>query len=211
MTTALDVQPLTVRAVLFGGEAEHGVGALVDTLHERNAAAGLLPGVRGLSDAADRAVITALATAVEGFLGLDLVSLIGAGWSKHAALGAAARRTRRHPGSEEIVALATHTVTSAHHPQVDVLVDGVRAATVDVDLTLVFRITGLVAVVRDGRLTAVRAGDCAVEATLAVRQIVVAARHGRVDLPATLRLRAPVELLPPAPGTADAAGHPGRS
>ncbi|MFE3581087.1 hypothetical protein [Streptomyces vinaceus] len=175
MTTVPVADPLTVRDLLLGPEAQ-APEALADSLRAHGAVTGLLPGVRGLTGAADRAVGHELAAVVNGFLDLDLVSLVASGWSKYRALKEAARRTRRSPGSEEVVALATHSVTSAHHPSVDLLVDGARAATVGVNLTVLFRITGLVAVVRDGRL--------------------VAAREGRLDLPAALRLREPIELLP---------------
>ncbi|MGW7101892.1 hypothetical protein [Streptomyces sp. NPDC054883] len=198
MTTAPAVEPLTVRALLLGPEAQ-APDVLADTLHDHGAATGLLPGGRGLTPAAERAVDRELATVVNGFLDLDLVSLVASGWCRYRALTEAARRTRRYPGSEEVVALATHSITSAHHPSVDLLVDGAPAATVGVGLTVVFRISGLVAVVRDGLLVAVRSGQCAVEAKLAVRDIVVASRQGRLDLPATLRLRDPINLLPPPP------------
>ncbi|MCX5610697.1 hypothetical protein OHB39_24465 [Streptomyces sp. NBC_00047] len=198
MTTAPVAEPLTVRSFLLGTEEDQAAPGLTEALHDQHAGTGLLPGLRGLTNAADRAVEAELASVIGGFLDLDLVSLVAGGWSKHTALKAAARRTRQYPGSEEIVALATHAITSTHHPSVDVLVDGAPAATVDVGLTVLFRISGLVGVVRDARLVTVRAAECEVEAKLAVRQIVVASRQGRLDLPAELRLRSPVELLPPA-------------
>ncbi|MEU9234377.1 hypothetical protein [Streptomyces subrutilus] len=197
MTTAPVATPLTVGSFLLGADRDRAAAGLAAALHDQRTGAGLLTGPRGLTDAADRAVEAQLGSLIAGFLDLDLVALVAGGWAKHTALRDAARRTRQYPGSEEVVALATHAITSAHHPAVDVLVDGAPVATVDVGLTVVFRITALVAAVRDARLIAVRAGDCAVEAKLSVRQIVVASREGRLDLPAELRLRSPVELLPP--------------
>ncbi|MFE2474997.1 hypothetical protein [Streptomyces sp. NPDC059389] len=198
MTTAPVVDPLTVRDLLLGPEGQ-APEALAESLRASGAVTGLLPGAHGLTSAADRAVGHELATVVDGFLDLDLVSLVASGWSKYKALQEAARRTRRSPGSEEVVALATHTVTSTHHPSVDLLVDGAPAATVPVDLTVLFRVSGLVGVVRDGRLVAARSGQCGVEARLAVRDVVVASREGRLDIPAALRLRAPIDLLPHRP------------
>ncbi|MET9881675.1 hypothetical protein ABZZ20_00685 [Streptomyces sp. NPDC006430] len=196
MTTAPVVEPLTVRAFLLGREEGRSTHELAEFLHENEAASGILPGVRGLTSTAGRAVETELASVIDGFLDLDLISLAAGGWSKHAALKAAARRTRRTLGSEEVVALATHSITSTHRPYVDVLVDGARAATVDVELTVVFRISGLVAVVRDGQLIALRGAACTVEARLSVRQRVLLSRQGRLDLPATLHLHSPIDLLP---------------
>ncbi|UQX04521.1 hypothetical protein [Streptomyces sp. RerS4] len=210
MTTVPVIEPLTVRTLLLGPE-EQAPEVLADSLQAQGAVTGLLPGVRGLTSAADRAVGRELATVVNGFLDLDLVSLVTSGWSKYRALKEAARRTLRYPGSEEVVALANHTITSAHRPSVDLLVDGVQYATVPVHLTVLFRISGLVGVVRDGLLVAVRSGQCAVEAKLAVRDTVVASRDRRLDLPATLRLREPIALLrqqPPAPPPAPPATPP---
>ncbi|MFJ3202993.1 hypothetical protein [Streptomyces sp. NPDC086989] len=198
MTTAPVAEPLTVRDLLLG-PGERAAEALADALQAHDAVTGLLPGVHGLTSAADRAVGRELATVVNGFLDLDLVSLVASGWTKYKALKEAARRTRGSPGSEEVVALATHTISSAHHPSVDLLVDGARAATVDVHLTVLFRISALVGVVRDGLLVAAHSGHCTVEAGLAVRDAVVASREGRLDLPAMLRLREPIDLLPLGP------------
>ncbi|MBD0741416.1 hypothetical protein [Streptomyces sp. CBMA152] len=196
MTTAPVVEPLTVRALLLGPE-EEAAEVLAEALHDHRAAAGVLPGGHGLTSPASRAVEGELATVLNGFLDLDLVSLLAMGWNRYQALREAARRTRRYPASEEVVALATHRITSRHHPSVDLLVDGAPAATVGVDLIVVFKISGLIAVVRDGLLVAVRSGQCAVEVKLAVRDIEVASRKGQLDLPATLRLREPIDLLPP--------------
>ncbi|RSS80686.1 hypothetical protein [Streptomyces sp. WAC06614] len=199
MTRAPAAAPLTVRSFLLGRDDRGADEALSRALHDQHAGAGLLPGPRALTSAADRAVEVELASVIGGLLELDLVSLLAAGWVKHRALRDAALRTRRYPGSEELVALTTHSITSTHHPVVDVLVDGVPAATVEVGLTVVFEITGFVAVVRDARLVAVRAGECTAEAKLAVREIPVASRQGRLNLPAELPLRSPVELLAHSP------------
>ncbi|MFK0046199.1 hypothetical protein ACIQU4_19255 [Streptomyces sp. NPDC090741] len=207
MTTAPVVEPLTVRDLLLGPQGQNPE-ALADSLQAHGAVTGLLPGGHGLTTAADRAVGRELAGVINGFLDLDLVSLVASGWSKYKVLKEAALRTRRSPGSEEVVALATHTISSAHHPSVDLLVDGAQAATVAVNLTVLFRISGLVGVVRDGLLVAARSGQCAVEAKLAVRDIVVASREGRLDLPARLRLRKPIDLLPHRPPDPPAAPPP---
>ncbi len=191
------LEPPTVRAFLLGPDPEHSAEVLAESLHEHETTAGLLPPVRGLTSAVDRAVEAELAGAVDGFLELDLFALLAHGWAKHSELRAAAHRTRGSRGSEEIVPLATHTVTSAHHPSVDVLVDGAPVTTVAVDLTVVFRIRALVAVVQDARLTALHSGECGVEAKLAVRGVDVATRQGRLNLPLGRRLRSPIELLPP--------------
>ncbi|AOR34648.1 hypothetical protein BFF78_29565 [Streptomyces fodineus] len=205
MTTTPVAEPLTVRAFLLGREDSDAGDALVGPLHGGGTARALLDGVRPLTAAADQAVERELAGVVDSFLGQDLFDVAAGGWRKHAALTAAARRTRETPGSEEVLALASHEVTSSHRPYVDVFLDGVKIGTLDVELTLVFRIAGLVAVVRDAHLVAVRSGDCVLEGRLGVQQITLAEREGKLDLPGVWHLHAPIPLLrdrpapPPTP------------
>jgi len=60
-----------------------------------------------------------------------------AGWRRHAALTAAADRTRVNPGSWEVVDLATHRITSVHRPYVELLLNDVHVATVRFELRVV--------------------------------------------------------------------------
>ncbi len=214
MTTIPALEPLTVRTFLLGTEGQGSADTLVDPVRSHGVARTLLSGVRGLSPAADQAVEHELATVIDSFLGLDLLDLAAGGWRKHAELTAAARRTRSVPGSEEVVALATHCITSSHRPFVDVLVDGARIGTLDVELTLLYQVAGLVGVVQDACLTHVRSGECTIDGTLAVQRTVLAERQGRLDLPGTLRLRAPIPLLrpepPPPPPPSPPSPHPAR-
>ncbi|MFD5327091.1 hypothetical protein [Streptomyces sp. NPDC127092] len=190
--------PTSVRSFLLdAGEGLEG------PLRAHGTAGPLLAPVRGRTPAADRAVEHELATVVDDFLGLDVLDLVAGGWRGHAGLRSAARRTRDLPGSEEVVALARHKITSTHRPYVDLYVDGAKLGTLEVELNLVLWISGLVCVVRDACLTAVRAGDCAVDVSLAVQSTPIAERRGsRLDLPGAFALRRPVPLLrdePPGP------------
>ncbi|MFD7320158.1 hypothetical protein ACFV9D_03565 [Streptomyces sp. NPDC059875] len=199
--------PTTVRAFLLGEGEE-----LDAPLRAHDTAGPVLAPVRGRTPAADRAVEHELATVVEDFLALDVLDLAAAGWRGHSALQSAARRTRDLPGSEEVVALATHRVTSTHRPYVDVYVDGAKIGTLDVELTAVFWISGLVCVVRDACLTGVRSGNCAVDASLGVQGSVIAQRRGgRLDLPGAFALRGPVPLLRNEPRPQEAPTAPGIS
>ncbi|MFI8826603.1 hypothetical protein [Streptomyces sp. NPDC053431] len=210
MTTTTTIPPLTapttVRSFLLGpGEGLDG------PLRARGTAGPLLAPVRGrTTPAADRAVEHELATVVDDFLGLDVIDLAAGGWRGHSALKAAARRTRDLPGSEEVVALARHRITSTHRPTVDLYVDGAKLGTVAVELNLVLWVSGLVCVVRDACLTGVRSGDCAVDVSLAVQGATVAERKGgRLDLPGALAPRGPVPLLRDEPRPQETPTVPG--
>lgn len=196
MTTA-PPQPTCVRDLLFGDDGETAAQALADAARDHEVAAMLTRGAGTLTDSAGHVVEREVAAVVDGFLSLDLLDLAVAGWSKHRSLVDAARRTRAAPGTEEVVALATHKVTSTHRPSVDLTLDGARVGTVDLRLTVAFDIRGMVAVVRDAKLMSLQCGTCTTTGTLAMDEAVVASRRCTVDLPGRLRLRSGMPLLPP--------------
>lgn len=202
MTTTAPAEPFTVRAFLLGPECPDTADALAGPLHGGGAVRGLLHGTRPLTPAADQAVEHELAGSIDSFLSLDVFDVAAGGWRRHAALTDAAHRTRATPGSEEVVALASHEITSNHRPYIDVFLDGVKVGALDVWLDLLFRINGFVTVVRDAHIVAVRSGQCVLEARLTVQQILLAERQGRLDLPCIWHLHTPLPLLrdqPPPP------------
>ncbi|OEJ21662.1 hypothetical protein AS594_39815 [Streptomyces agglomeratus] len=195
MTVTSPTEHMTVRALLFGEEGGSATDALAGHLHERDVAETLSHGARGMAGSAGRAVEREVATVVDGFLAMDLIDLLGAGWRKHSALTAAARRTRDTPDSEELVALVSHHITSTHRPCVDLIIDGVNVGTINLAITVDFDLNGVIAIVRDARLAALRSGECTATGTLAIEENTVASRNRRLDLPGMIRLRSGIPLL----------------
>lgn len=103
MTTTSIPAPLTVRSLLFD-EAADGADLLARAIDEDTMAAALPQ----LSRAGRSAAGAELTDMAKGLLELDLGGLALAGWRKHRDLVAAATRTSEHPGSTELVELATH-------------------------------------------------------------------------------------------------------
>jgi len=103
--------------------------------------------------------------------------LIGA-WRTHNAIKAAAEADS--PAVQH-VALASHQVTSAHHPYVEFLVNEERKAVANFVLQLNFAVDSLVASVQSGRLVAIEVARCAVSGTLHFEQIKVAEAQRTLD------------------------------
>jgi hypothetical protein len=195
---------LTLRQVLYeaGGEEdlrraadETGAdGAMDRQLHE------LPPGLRAA--ARDQAI-----TILAGILEMPLVDVLVAGWRRWETLAAAARRTLEAPGETEIVELADHEITSTHRPHIDVDVDGYRVARIDLEIELALQLHGVTAVVRAGRLTALRSGRAEVGAKVSIEGVQVTEASRPVELPIELALGEGISLvepsdlvtLPPAP------------
>jgi len=189
----------TARDLLFGAVPGEPT-ALAESLRERGVITSPVPGLTAI-------VQREVARATDGLLSMNLTDVVAAGWAKHHALRQAALRTRHATSTREIVVLATHSVESAHHPTVEVFVDGTSFAILEVELSLAVRIAGARAVVERARLTAVESGTCTVRGQLAVRRIVVAKRTCPFDLPGAIRLRNGVPLLELSPPGRPAPSH----
>jgi Protein of unknown function (DUF2510) len=193
------IEAATVQELLFGGELAEPIDALAESLREHGTVKSLVNGFPGLTAAVEREV----ATEASALLSLNLLDLAVAGWQRYEALMGAARRTQDAPTTtEEIVALVTHRIESSHPVTVEVLVDGESIGTIEVKLNVAFDLAGVLAVVRQARLTAVRSGTCTVTGTLAMERTVVAQGQRGLDLPGAVQLRQGVALLEPAASAA---------
>jgi hypothetical protein len=186
MTTAAATQPFTASAALFG-EDQDTEQALTRALHEHGVLGSTGTALELASEAGREAAGNQVAVVANGLLDLDLGDLVLAGWRKQGQLAAAAERTAANPGSSEVVELATHRVSSAHHPFVELLANDVRVATVTFDLAIEFVIKALVVTVRDGHVVSLHTGACDVAATLAAEGIQLASRRAHFELPLVVR------------------------
>lgn len=184
MTAAIPTQPtrpLTTSAFLFGGAQDPGQ-ALAHALKERGVLGPLGPALRAVSQTGREAAGSQIAAVAHELLDLDMGDLAVAGWRRHAALTAAADRTRVNPGSSEVVDLATHRITSVHRPYVELLLNDVHVATVRFELRVEFLVRALVATVRNGHVASLGFGACDVTATLAAEGVQLLEQRARLDV-----------------------------
>jgi hypothetical protein len=137
--------------------------------------------------------------AISGLLSVDVVEVLVGGWRKHRALHAAAQRTRANPGSTEQVELATHQITTTHHPYLELAVNGAKVATVHFGLGLTLDVEAMVATVHQARLVGLRGGRTTVTAGLSCEGLAVAQRQVVLDPHVVLPLGAGVALLADEP------------
>ena len=191
MTTPLN-DTATVRDLFFDGGPGQPVDALTQLMRERGTNVGPFP--PGLIDVARHE----LADTTSGFMSVNLADVAAAGWKKYDALKDAARRTRDDRDAKELVSLTTHKIASSHHPSVDLYLDGRQLATVEIELEVALTIAGVIAVVKQGRLTEIQSGTCTASGSLAVQGIDMVKRQRKFDLYGAFRLGHGVPLLEPA-------------
>src|SRR5688572_5610624 len=183
-------------------------GALLFGAH---GAAGALPGKRGWRTVLDRAYAGALdavsaagrgvverelAAAIDSSLRLDIGQVLVGGWRKHGSLKAAAEATVADPARTETVTLASHQITIAQHPYLEIVINGIKLATIHCELGINLDVDGVVAVVRKARLVTIQGGR--VDASLALRcegVEVMSQRVTGIDPVLTVKLGPGVALL----------------
>jgi hypothetical protein len=179
--------PVTIRMVLFGNDPRSVVprrGWAVMREELSRVRAEMRPVVE-----------RELAAAVAGLLDVDLGEVVRGGWRSYAKLISAARATVDNPGTTEVVALATHRITASHTPHVDLVIDEVKVATVEVTVEVVIDVEGLLATVYGGRLVNLHSGRCQVRATLHYAGVELASGTAAVDATQIASLGAGIDLL----------------
>jgi hypothetical protein len=168
--------------LLFGDEDRAAAAALFDAIRSGPAGSVVWSALGPLARATGDAAAQEIAEVAAGLLDLNLAKLLLTGWRKCSALTRAARRTVDAPGSRERVALVTHTVTAEQPLSVELLLDGVRVATIKLELKLEWTVDAFTGSVVAGRLVALESGHCHVAGTLTVEGVTVANRAIDSDL-----------------------------
>jgi len=194
MTSALQDRPRTALDLLFG-PGNNAPAALAQQIVSAGTDGDLGRALENLPRATREAAVREATATAAGLLDVDLIDVLVAGWRKHHDLIGAARRTVAAPGSVELVDMAAHQVTMSQHPSVTVLVDGVRVATLQLGLSVVFAVSALLAKISGGRLTALHSGHCDVTATLAIDGSDVVTRQAHLELPGVIQLGQGIPLL----------------
>jgi hypothetical protein len=186
MTAADDARPLTASAFLFG-EDQDSERALAQALDDEDVLEGADIATRLVTRTMRKAAEDQVAVVADGLFDLDLGDLVVEGWRKQERLAAAAERTAANPGMSEVVELATHRISSVHHPYVELLLDDEHLANVNFDLQIEFVIKALMVTVRNGHVVNVHAGACDVAATLAAEGFRLASQQRHYELPLVVR------------------------
>jgi hypothetical protein len=211
MTQALQDHPHTALDLLFG-PGNDTPEALASQILSADANRDLGQALENLPSATREAAAREVTAAAAGLLNIDLIGGLLAGWRKHHDLTAAALRTLAAPGSVALVDMAGHQITATQHPSVTVLVDGTQVATIQLGLSLVFRVTAMGARISAGRLVALHSGRCDLTAMLAVQGTTVLTKQAHLTLPGVIPLGQGIRLLaahhyPASPGEAERADN----
>jgi hypothetical protein len=181
---------------LLFGPGTDATEALADKILSPGGDQNLGRALAHLPEMTRKAAVQEAATAASALLRVDLVDVLARGWREHRDIVAAARRTLAAPLSTELVSMATHEITVAQRPSVNVLVDGQKVATLELGLSIVFNVNALLLGISGGRIIAVHSGRCDITGTLAVQGTNLLVKRAHLELPGVVSLRRGIRLLP---------------
>jgi hypothetical protein len=205
MTTPGPDGVITAADLLFGSP-ENAQEAM--TRHVMSAGRTMARAFERLPRVTREAAVREAAVAAVGLLKIDLMEVLVSGWREHRDIFTAARRTLDMPGSKELVGLAPHRITTVQQPAVGILVDGHRVHTLQLGLSIIFEVTGLVAGIHAGRLAAIHAGRGDIGLALTIHELEVLTKRSHLELPGVKSLQRGFRLLPASAYPDEPHGHP---
>ena len=169
-------------------EASHDASTELNNIVTRS---GVLKAVPRVGPLVSGPVAGALAKVLDEDLGAPILWA----WRTHRDLKEAARATLAGAGTPEHVSLASHKISSDHHPEVDVTVDAQSPMTIRFDLTLLYTLDALLLTVQKGRLVGLSPAECSVTMTFGTHGINTT-RSSKYALPELLTVHSGLRLLP---------------
>jgi hypothetical protein len=185
MTVGWAPSTISAGAVLFPRGDAHE--ALWQGLDHHGVTGEVLRTVKHLSNAGRLELRRQFAGMIAGMLDLDVADLIIRTLQTYDELNAAGERTAATPTSVEIVQLLAVPIPWITYADVQLRVDEVPRFTIRFSLNVVLEISAE-AVVRSGRLVAVRSGQCTVTVTLNANETPLTTNVATLDLAINLPL-----------------------
>jgi hypothetical protein len=187
---------LTTGSILF--EEEDAGDAVRTALHDWGGLQTVTDGLAAIPAGLRGAALERLGGVVAEALDLDVTSVLKLGWQRYSSLTDAARRSLDTPGTEEVVELATHRITSSHEPHVEIIFDDVPIATIALRIDLKLDLHAVQALIAGGRLVVLRSGRVDLQADLSCEGVPVRSATRSVDLNLVTDLGAGIALVHPS-------------
>lgn len=131
-------------------------------------------------------------------LDVDIVGILLGGWKKYRQLQRYRDHTKYPPEETILLSLTEHSISSLHHPKIEILAEQVLLARLEFTITLALKLEGIVLKVRDGKIREICAGRCRGKGTLECAGVPLLEKETeRFELPGRIDLGDGIEI--PAP------------
>ncbi len=126
---------------------------------------------------------------IEDLLDIDVVTIMVRAWNKYRELQKYTD-SKQYPLTDTyLVSLAEHTVSSTHHPYIEVTVNENPVGRIEFEVKVTLTLKGIILTVKGGRIMAIETGSCKGKGTIAYKGIPVFEREtDSFALPGTIDL-----------------------
>jgi hypothetical protein len=128
-----------------------------------------------------------IAGKIRDILNLDILNIMVAAWKKQEKIRQFGDK-EKYPADETfLVPLAEHTISSEHHPYIEVKVNNVPLARIEFRIDISLKLEGLVLNIQDGKLKKLFTGNCEGKGTVKYREQVILERTtGAIPFPGAI-------------------------
>jgi hypothetical protein len=115
---------------------------------------------------------------------IELPSVLVGSWKKAGEIQQALEDSRKAPEAVTMLELAQHTVSSEHHPSIEIRVLGVPLPKkIEFTVRLLAKLKGIVLKIQDGAITEIQTGNCEFEGKVQYQALTIADKKvGPIEL-----------------------------
>lgn len=140
-------------------------------------------------------VLGAVADKVSDLLDISLYEIMVTAWKKYELLADCLDEEKYAPGESVLVTLARHSLTSEHHPSIEILASDKEIAKLEFSITLTLHLQGAVLKVQDQRVREIRLGEVSGEGRFKCGEHEIAGREfDAKTLPGSMSLNPGIKI-----------------
>lgn len=134
-------------------------------------------------------IFGAIVNKVSGLLDMGLAEIMVAAWNKYELLADCLDEEKYSPEESVLVTLAEHSLSSEHHPAVEVLVNDQSAAELRFAIRLTLHLQGAVLKIQDKKIREIRLGEVGGDGSIKCGEFEIAKRQfDSTTLPGSISL-----------------------
>ena len=128
---------------------------------------------------------------------VSLVDIMAAAWKKYAALLKYADSEKYPPDEMILASLAEHTLTSEHHPYLEILINDQSVVKIEFAITLALSLEGFVLKIQDTKIKGIQAGSIEGNGTISMGETVLVKKgFDAISIPGSIDLGEGISIEP---------------
>ena len=140
-------------------------------------------------------IFGAIVDKVSGLLDISLAEIMVAAWNKYGLLAECLDEEKYSPEESVLVTLAKHSLSSEHHPSVEVLANDQSVAELSFTIKLTLHLQGAVLKIQDKKIREIRLGEVGGEGSIKCGEFEIAKREfDSTTLPGSISLDPGLEI-----------------